>query len=140
MTFTTWKSILCAALCAAAITLSAHAQTPAMKLEIPFEFQVGSMKCPAGTYQIAATRSSHIVTLSSKDGSHYVVGIAKPGAERARSGLMFHRAGGVYALAEVYWPQQSGIMIPPSKEVKKLIEELAARQGKPDEILVAQGR
>ncbi len=90
-------------LAAAALTLPLNAQ--AVKIDVPFEFAVGSTTAPSGQYLIEYRAGSPVMTIAGmdRDSKYYanlLGGIEAPNRD-AQQKLVFHRYGDQYFLAEI---------------------------------------
>jgi hypothetical protein len=104
----TTKYFLAAFLASVLIALPAYAQTNSTRFDIPFNFQVGKDKLPAGEY-LFSTRGSTLV-IRQIEGSNAVMtatnGMDDPLAV-GRAQLVFHRYGDRYFLAQAWAPDRS---------------------------------
>jgi hypothetical protein len=85
------------------LAVDLRAQSEAMRVRIPFEFQVVETRLPAGTYLVE--KRGEAIRLSDADG-HSVAVVAIPTANRAPQSdnlLIFNRYGQQYFLSEVLW-------------------------------------
>jgi hypothetical protein len=101
----------------------APAQSIGLRVEIPFEFQVGSTVLPPGTYEV--WRTSDALSISDRKGHSAFV--MTDGIQRARrqiegSELVFNVYGSRYFLGEVRW---SGYPIARLLQKSKVETELA---------------
>ena len=87
-------------------TASAYAQTGVVKVNVPFNFIVGTTQIPAGQYEFQSlTTSGAAMTIESAD--RKVVQMVLPNACQAleaskKTKLIFHRYGDRYFLAQVW--------------------------------------
>jgi len=80
-----------------------HAQSTALKVEIPFAFHAGDSTLPAGTYTV--TRQGDAIRITDGNG-HAAAVVSNSVANRAKgatSELAFNRYSGEYFLEEVRW-------------------------------------
>ena len=78
-----------------------------MKVQVPFEFHVGSSMLPSGDYTVDADAAPGVVRLRSGDARSSVVIIALPVQASAAPGqgkLVFHKYGNEYFLSQI-WKQ-----------------------------------
>ena len=103
----TARYLVAALLLTVLIGLPAYAQTNSTRFDIPFNFQVGKEKLPAGDY-LFSTRGSTLV-IRKIDGSNAVMtatnGMDDPLAV-GRAQLVFHRYGDRYFLAQAWAPDR----------------------------------
>ncbi|HLQ75709.1 MAG TPA: hypothetical protein VK210_00040 [Terriglobia bacterium] len=85
------------------VSVPTQAQSVAMRVNIPFDFQVANRKLPAGTYTVA--RSGEAIQISDSNGhSAFVLSNAVPNhAVNGESQLVFNRYGDEAFLSEVRW-------------------------------------
>ena len=109
--------------CAAA---SAKAQQRLnMSAEIPFEFTVGNVNLPAGSYTVRAiTESGDALVISNRD-----VSVARLSREiqddrNGKARLVFHRYGNHYFLAEIWSGEQTGRAVQKSRRERSLESEM----------------
>ena len=91
-----------------------QAQSVALRVTIPFQFNVGNATLPAGTYVVTPSGGGAI-RISDQDG--HVANVLTNGIWNRSGGrtdeLMFHRYGDVHFLSEVRWsgyPAARGLM------------------------------
>ncbi len=115
---------------ALAAVVTAQAQTPYIKADVPFNFYVGPTAMPQGAYRVADVNHGGVVWIKAVDSNtgkaimtFSVQG--KPDSEAPR--LVFHRYGDVYFLCQV-WTGDSvmGQAIGESKREKELARNGAA--------------
>ena len=117
--------VLAALTVAAVFTVSFAAPAPAqsigLRVEIPFEFQVGGTVLPPGLYEVWRTGSGGAVSISDKMGhSAFVI---TDGIQRARrqidgSELVFNVYGNRYFLGEVRWSGYPTARLLPKSKVE----------------------
>jgi hypothetical protein len=85
------------------VPVTVHAQSVAMSVIIPFEFQVGTKKLPAGTY-IVNRRGEAIQISDDKGHNAFVLSnpVTNPAA-KSDDQLVFKCYGDAYFLSEVRW-------------------------------------
>lgn len=112
----------------------AHAQTMReLEVNIPFEFQAGNSKLPAGKYVIHALDDSDptIMAISSADGTvtaFFNVQSDKANAVPAQSELIFNKYGNRYFLAQLFEKgDQNGSKVVESRDEKRISR--AAEEG-----------
>lgn len=100
----------------------AMAQMPVLQVTIPFAFQSGSQRMPAGIYRIDLS-SNHLLVLRAKDGKHFdnLLTIPDIRLSTVSTGkVVFHRYGSQYFLSEVWQANNpTGCHIPKSREEKE---------------------
>lgn len=102
---------------------SAEAQTLQLKASIPFEFQVGKVRMPAGTYTMF--HDNNVLRIVKSGHTHAVLAIANKNSlatPAAHSRLRFNRYGNEYFLSGV-WQRgvQTGLSFAPGKRERELI-------------------
>jgi hypothetical protein len=83
---------------------SASAQTNLVKINIPFDFNLGNISLPAGEYQVDKPNDARNQLLFSRKGSPGVFvnsDAAETSAASSRTKLVFHRYGTSYFLYQV---------------------------------------
>jgi hypothetical protein len=73
------RKIVVASVAVAAIALASNSAMAASKVNVPFEFKVGSKTCPAGEYTVQPGLNRNVVVLASIDGSHSFTWLLQPG-------------------------------------------------------------
>jgi hypothetical protein len=108
-------------LAAAALALPLNAQS--VKIDVPFEFAVGSTTAPAGQYLIGYQAGSPVMSIAGTDrNSKYYTNLlgGLEGSNRAaQEKLIFHRYGDQYFLAEI-WTRTSRIAVPKTRTEREL--------------------
>ena len=122
------------------LNASAQAQSGA-KANVPFAFEVGTAKLPAGTYIIKRIGSA---TIEVRNGQTPAAALSTVRSEYPRetgAKLVFHHLGNKYFLAEVWGGSgTSGMMVPCSKQEQELKKELQLASGQSnvgEEVLIA---
>lgn len=105
---------------------------------IPFEFQAGDVRFPAGKYHAELMNSAGMIVLRNQEkgiSKVFSAGVTMGGRESAAR-LVFHRYGDRYFLSEVWFPQETvGHKALESKVEKEV--RIASANGKPDSITLA---
>jgi hypothetical protein len=81
------------------------AQSNEMRVNVPFAFQSGSQRMPAGVYRVTI-ESQHLILLRGDSTSGFVHTNPQIGKPAAKDKLVFQRYGNQYFLREV-WASQS---------------------------------
>jgi hypothetical protein len=81
------------------------AQSNEMRVNVPFAFQSGSQRMPAGVYRVTI-ESQHLILLRGDSTSGFVHTNPQIGKPAAKGKLVFQRYGNQYFLREV-WASQS---------------------------------
>jgi len=83
---------------------SASAQTSLIKVNIPFDFNLGNISLPAGEYQVDKTDLRNQLLFSRKGSPSVFVSsnYAETFAASSRTKLVFHRYGTTYFLYQVW--------------------------------------
>jgi hypothetical protein len=121
---------------------SVYAQSFA-KAHVPFAFNVGQKRLPAGTYElkIDGVASSNIMirNIETKESTLSIAGYEPP--RNTESKLVFNRVGNEYFLSQVWSGSGSpGMRIPTSKRERELRKELLLAKdakGGHEEVMVA---
>lgn len=122
-----------------AATGECGAQSKALEANIPFAFQVGTKTMPAGNYRIESmpTGGGSLQVIQSVDGkaraTFSTIAEAAPDA-MAGPGLVFHRYGSQYFLAQIQTGDGHAREAFPSRQEK----ELARAQSRTEVALVAR--
>jgi hypothetical protein len=107
-----------------------EAQTIDVRATIPFEFRMGQRVMAAGDYTVH--HSNGLLMLRPEHGGKPVISLAiatELPKDSSTPGLLFHRYGDSYFLAEIWTPgYANGLGVPKSPLEKEL-----ARRGGPDE-------
>ncbi len=125
-----YRFVLSAGILAAAGCLALQAQSIQVTATIPFEFNIGQHKLPAGDYSVF--HSNHVLRLRCESGAYksamVLVNPASSEPAGTPSKLVFNRYGNEYFLAKV-WRNglTNSIAILPSKVERELAAR--ARQG-----------
>ena len=129
-------------------TFSTQAQSAdKMVVNIPFEFSAGDTRLPAGEYSVKRTSATaSTFTIQRTDSSAAVivlaVGTLGGGAEQQGGGcIVLRRYGHMYFLAQVWMLDRStGSQIPESRSERRLRREVAAKDSRPEQIVLLAGR
>jgi len=115
-----------------ALAVAAHAQFGGRSLliaNIPFEFNVGNQKLPAGEYMVRVIGSDDsILQISNIDGRKSVVLLTRSvqGKMQDNGKLVFNRYGDTYFFVQAWTPGLStGMEAPKSRAERNLVRELA---------------
>ena len=116
-----------------------HAQTPTVRASIPFDFQIGQTRMPAGDYQF---RHEHgWLAVQDQSGSHVTTAITtavdRPTMPTNKAVLQFNRYGQAYFLATI-WKGNSDTGRSLSKSAQE--KELAIHAGSVQTTIVALQR
>lgn len=100
---------IAATLFAAAAGLSLHGQTIDLTANIPFEFQVGQQRMPAGEYSVHHT--GRVLMLRNTNAPRLATTLFTAGASRphppATGVLEFNRYGETYFLSKIWTPNST---------------------------------
>ena len=120
--------------------LAVHAQSSHFRVNVPFDFIVGSQTLPAGQYSVDVKTVSRLVSLHSVDhrGAAEVISLPLPTADGAQNEekLVFHRYSKTYFLTQVWGNGSDGRKLPTTKRERELTSQ---KQG-PDNITVVASR
>jgi hypothetical protein len=110
--------------------LRANAQTMRLKADVPFDFQFGDVRMPAGAYDI--THSGPVLTMRTEDGRKAASHITSPTSRvrgQDKGVLVFNRYGNDYFLAKVVSGDEGGSrVLPTSRHEKEMIARSAASE------------
>ena len=130
----TTKSLLGAAFVIAALgVVPAFAQTRMLvRVDVPFEFSVGSVNLPAGEYEISSQVGSNVMRIAAAKGDHQSVWITKSTTTDSHpegTHLTFHVYGQQYYLAGV-WSRTGagGLALPKSRAEEEAAASIAPKQ------------
>ena len=118
-------------LCAAVSSANAQLSNP-IRAKIPFDFNVGDRKLPAGEYtfsRLSGFSASRAMSVSSADARTHVFQ-STFGAEvltpKNKSTLVFHRYGDQYFLEQIWsGGEQEGTQVPESRSERTIRRQLA---------------
>ncbi|MGB9106805.1 MAG: hypothetical protein WCC59_18770 [Terriglobales bacterium] len=132
-------TLVLAAMVVLAVTLCpapASAQVDARIVNIPFNFHLNNTAYPAGKYELTYTGQPHWYLLRSADfkaGRLMYANNIEMASARSSPGLVFHRYGNVYFLAQVWLGEHGGQL---SKS--RMETEVATQWGKGTDNTVVQ--
>jgi hypothetical protein len=103
------RLILAAGLFVTTVSTSLYGQIMDIRVNIPFDFQIGSTVLPSGEYSIHHTNG--MLFVSQTGGTHkssvaFTVGVNHPNAATEKPTLQFNQYGDSYYLSKV-WMQNS---------------------------------
>ena len=112
---------------------AARAQSPALMslvANVPFEFEVGKAKLPAGKYlvrEIVEASQGAVLQLINKDdkSARALMTISTTGKNEERARLVFHRYGNHYFFAEAWSTESTGWQAPKSRAERAIEREYA---------------
>ena len=120
-------------LCAAAVSANAQLSNP-IKAKIPFDFNVGENKLPAGEYTFSRLSGdySKVISVSSADARAHVFQStfeASIHTPKNESTLVFHKYGDHYFLEQIWsGGEQEGTQVPESRGERTIQRQLAQTQ------------
>jgi hypothetical protein len=113
-----------------------NAQTPALTANIPFDFQMGNARMPAGEYTFHRDANS-VLTIRAADGRHAAMVLTTPATRRdapTKPSVQFQRYGDAYFLSGLWTASSTdGFAVPQSSKQK----ELARRVQHPEKTVIA---
>ena len=122
------------ALCAAVASANAQLSNP-IRAKIPFEFNVGDKKLPAGEYtfsRLSGFSDSRIMFISSVDATTRVfqsIFGSQVLTPKDQSTLVFHKYGDQYFLEQIWSSgEQEGTQVPESRSERTIRRQLAQTQ------------
>ena len=122
------------ALCAAVASANAQLSNP-IRAKIPFEFNVGDKKLPAGEYtfsRLSGFSDSRIMFISSVDATTRVfqsIFGSQVLTSKDQSTLVFHKYGDQYFLEQIWSSgEQEGTQVPESRSERTIRRQLAQTQ------------
>jgi hypothetical protein len=104
----------------ALVNLPLHAQSMAMRVNVPFEFHAGNKTLPAGTYTVEKRGDAILISDGRGNTSAVIANAIKNKAFRMENMLVFKRYGETRFLTEVRWSDYS--------TARGLMESAAERQ------------
>lgn len=132
--------LLRTSLLAVVAAVSVHAQNSNFRVNIPFDFIVGSQTLPAGQYSVGVPTITGVVSINCVDhkGASVMIGTMPQSAVGAQNEekLVFHRYTNTYFLAQVWAGGSYGRKLPTTKAE----DELAAQRPNPNDITVVASR
>ena len=121
-------------LCAAAASANAQLTIP-IRAKIPFDFNVGEKKLPAGKYtfsRLSGFSDNKVISVSGADaGAHvfqstFAAHVLTP---KDKSTLVFHKYGDQYFLEQIWsGGEQAGSRVPESRSERTIERQLAQTQ------------
>jgi hypothetical protein len=110
-------AIVCAALLLTMFAPGSFGQSQDLRVQIPFDFYVGSRLLPAGTYQIKSTEQQAIFIYDGQGRVATALTHAHPkNVSNANNRLVFNQYGTVYFLSASYWQGYRGRELTPSTQ------------------------
>lgn len=112
--------------------VSAFAQSPTLKANIPFDFQINGKAMTAGEYTIAEPASPRGTVIirggQKKSAAAAIFQAVEANKTSPATQLVFHRYGNEYFLAQMQVKGQTAAMeLPTSKAERNLVKELRGR-------------
>ncbi|HEY6119227.1 MAG TPA: hypothetical protein VIV66_04660 [Pyrinomonadaceae bacterium] len=121
-------------LCAAVTSANAQLSNP-IRAKIPFDFNVGDKKLPAGEYtfsRLSGFSGNKVMSVSNADASTHMFQstfAAEVLIPRNKSSLVFHKYGDQYFLAQIWASgEQEGTQLPESRSEQSIQRQLAQTQ------------
>jgi hypothetical protein len=121
-------------LCAAVATANAQLSIP-IRAKIPFDFNVGDKKLPAGEYtfsRLSGFSDSRTISVTSADARTRVFQSTFEASlltAKNESTLIFHRYGDQYFLEQIFLGgEQEGTQVPESRSERNIRRQLAQSQ------------
>jgi len=121
-------------LCAAAASANAQLSNP-IRAKIPFDFNVGDKKLPAGEYtfsRLSGLSDNKVMSVSNVDARTHVFQStfgAQVLTPKNDSTLVFHKYGDQYFLEQVWsGGEQEGAQVPESRSERSIQRQLAQTQ------------
>src|SRR6266481_1637449 len=120
-------------LCAAAVSANAQLSNP-IRAKIPFDFNVGENKLPAGEYTFSRLSGdySKVISVSSADARAHVFQStfeASIHTPKNESTLVFHKYGDHYFLEQIWsGGEQEGTQLPESRDERSTRRQLGQIQ------------
>ena len=121
-------------LCAAAASANAQLTNP-IRAKVPFDFNVGDKKLPAGEYtfsRLSGLSDNKVMSVSNVDASTHVFQStfgAQVLTPKNDSTLVFHKYGDQYFLEQVWSAgEQEGTQVPESRSERSIQRQLAQTQ------------
>ena len=121
-------------LCAAVATANAQLSNP-IRAKVPFDFNVGDKKLPAGEYtfsRLLGSAANKVISVSSADASAHVFQstfAAHVLTPKDKSTLVFHKYGDQYFLQQIWTGgEQEGAQVPESRGERTARTQLAQTQ------------
>lgn len=120
-----------------ALLMAAPSSGQALRLNIPFSFQVNDKSLPAGDYVVNLDVPSHRITVNGETGEQVntlFMTCIHPAQFDNRSALVFHKYGEDYFLRQVQTPGSSVSM--PVSRVEKFVKRASVERRGPKMALV----
>jgi len=121
-------------LCAAVASANAQLSNP-IRAKIPFDFNVGDKKLPAGDYsfsRLSGASDNRVISISSADASTHLFQStfeASVLTAKNKSILVFHKYGDQYFLEQIWTGgEQEGTQLPESRGERTARRQLAQTQ------------
>ena len=121
-------------LCAAVASANAQLSNP-IRAKIPFDFNVGDKKLPAGDYsfsRLSGASDNRVISITSADASAHVFQStfeASVLTAKNKSILVFHKYGDQYFLQQIWTGgEQEGAQVPESRGERTARQQLAQTQ------------
>ncbi len=121
-------------LCAAVASANAQLSIP-IRAKVPFDFNVGDKKLPAGEYtfsRLSGFSDNNVISVSGADaGAHvfqstFAAHVLTP---KDKSTLVFHKYGDQYFLEQIWsGGEQAGSQVPESRSERTIERQLAQTQ------------
>jgi len=106
------------------------AETPTLRVNIPFSFEVNGKALPAGEYTVRQPNSSGAMMIQDTDHNIGDIALASPVTAQSdhpgTARLIFHRHGNEYFLSEVWMGTSEGSHIPLTRREQNLIAETSS--------------
>ena len=121
-------------LCAAVASANAQLSDP-IRAKVPFDFNVGDKKLPAGEYtfsRLSGFSDTKVISVSSADASAHVFQstfAAHVLTPKNKSTLVFHKYGDQYFLEQIWsGGEQAGSQVPESRSERTIQRQLGQTQ------------
>ena len=121
-------------LCAAVASANAQLSNP-IRAKVPFDFNVGDKKLPAGEYtfsRLSGPTENKVMSVNSADGRAHVFQStfeARVLTPKKDSTLVFHKYGDQYFLEQIWSSgEQEGTQVPKSRSERTIRRQLAQSQ------------
>src|ERR1700738_2708638 len=121
-------------ICAAVASANAQLSTP-IRAKVPFDFNVGDKKLPAGEYtfsRLSGVSDNKVMSVSSADASAHVfqpILGARVLTPKNDATLVFHKHGDQYFLEQIWsGGEQEGTQVPESRSERTIQRQLGQTQ------------
>ena len=121
-------------LCAAVASANAQLSNP-IRFKVPFDFNVGNKKLPAGEYtfsRLSRVADTRVISVSATDVSAHVFQSTLAAyvlTPKDKSTLVFHKYGDQYFLEQIWsGGEQTGSQVPESRSERNIQRQLAQTQ------------